>query len=227
MVTVSATAGDKPSFSYFDLKSRFGIHILDIDGFVRWVANTPLDSNSSMYDTGQLIVFVGDEMFELALFGEVNAAELTQEGLSSIQAHHDVDRDKFGYLIEIDADEEGRSERIFESILREVDESGRTINAWDYGIIFRDLIEADGYDSSNFVRDGVDWFYMNSAIYDPSDNSIFASSRENFVVKVDYGKPEVLWLLADETRHWYINYPPLQVLSLSSADVKPGGQHAL
>lgn len=226
-VNVSAAGGDRPSFSYFYLKSRFGIHILDIDGFVRWAANTPLESNSSTYDAGRFVVFVGDEMFELALSGEVNVTGLAQEGLSNIQAHHDVDRGKFGYLVEIDADKEGRSERIIESILLEVDESGTTINEWDYGIIFRDLIEAEGYDSSNFVRDGVDWFHMNSAIYDPSDNSIIASSRENFVVKIDYDTHEILWLLGDETKHWYVNYPPLQALSLSSADVKPIGQHAL
>lgn len=226
-VNVSATVGDKPSFSFFYLKSRFGLHILDIDGFVRWAANTPLDSNSSIYDDGQFIVFVGNEMFELGLSGEVNVTELTQQGLSNIQAHHDVDRGKFGYLVEIDADKEGRSERIIESILLEIDESGTTINEWDYGVIFRNLIEAEGYDSSNFVRDGADWFHMNSAIYDSSDNSIIASSRENFVVKIDYDTREVLWLLGDETKHWFVNYPPLQALSLSSPDVKPIGQHAL
>jgi arylsulfate sulfotransferase len=29
----------------------------------------------------------------------------------------------------------------------------------------------NGDDPSDFVRDGVDWFHMNSAIYDPSDRA--------------------------------------------------------
>ena len=85
----------------------------------------------------------------------------------------------------------------------------------------------NGDDPANFVRDGVDWFHMNSAIYSESDDSIIVSSRENFVIKIDYKTSKIKWLLGDESKHWYVNYPSLRTLSLLSNDTKPIGQHAL
>lgn len=226
-VNFPVSQGNKPSFSYFYLKSRLGLHILDIDGDVRWAASAAMNTNSSIYDKGAFTVFLDDDMHKLALSGEMTTSKITQTGLSNIKAHHDVDKGRAGYLVEIDADKEGRSATIIESLLLEIDSEGNTVKEWDFGTIFKEFIESEGYDSSNFVRDGIDWFHMNSAIYDPSDDSIVASSRENFVVKIDYDSGEILWLLGDETKHWYVNYPPLQALSLSSSDVKPIGQHAL
>lgn len=84
-----------------------------------------------------------------------------------------------------------------------------------------------GDDPSNFVRNGADWFHMNAATYDPADDTLLISSRENFVVKLDYNTGKIIWLLGDETKHWY-SYPSLQklALSLSSGQV-PIGQHAV
>ena len=218
---------NKLSYSYFYLKSFYGIHILDIDGNFRWAANAPINSISSSYENGAFRVFSGNEMHELKLSGELVSSNISHEGLSNIEAHHDVEVGKSGYLVEVDADKINRPARIIESILLEVDSSGNTIKEWDFGEIFREYIESQGYDSSNFVRDGADWFHMNSAIYDASDDSIIASSRENFVVKIDYSSGKIAWLLGDETKHWYVNYPPLRDLSLSTLDLKPIGQHSL
>ena len=217
----------KPSYSYFFLKSRSGVYILDIDGHFRWAANDPIKGQHVFYDNGTFKVFVDDKMHELALTGKVITSDISQTGLSNIEAHHDVDKGKSGYLVEVNADKANRAHRIIESLLLEIDSDGNTIKEWDFGIIFQEFIESEGYDSSNFVRDGLDWFHMNSAIYDPSDDSIIASSRENFVVKVDYSSGKIIWLLGDETKHWYVNYPSLQSLSLTSLGVKPIGQHAL
>jgi arylsulfate sulfotransferase len=78
-----------------------------------------------------------------------------------------------------------------------------------------------------FIRNGHDWFHMNSAIYYEKDNSLIVSSRENFVIAIDYDTSKIKWLLGDETKYWYVNFPSLRNLSLSSSDVKPIGQHSL
>jgi hypothetical protein len=200
---------------------------VDIDGYFRWAANDPINAISSVYDSGAFKVFVDNELHELKLSGYVDISSIGHDGLTNIQVHHDVDKGKLGYLVEINADKINRSERIIESILLEIGSDGNTIMEWDFGAIFRTYIEEEGYDASDFVRDGSDWFHMNSAIYDPSDDSIIASSRENFVVKIDYNSKKIIWLLGDETKHWYVNYPSLQALSLSSLDFKPIGQHSL
>lgn len=227
---INASANNllKPSFSYFYLKSRTaGVYIMDIDGNVRWTANDVKDGISSIFVNDAFRVFLDDKHYELNLSGQVNSYDIQVPGLSNIEAHHDVDKGKSGYLVEIDADKVNRSDRIIESILIEVDLNGNTINEWDFGTIFKEYLEGEGYDSSNFVRDGFDWFHMNSAIYDSSDDTIIASSRENFVVKIGYESKNIIWLLGDETKHWYVNYPPLRKLSISSLDLKPMGQHAL
>ncbi|KQQ89338.1 hypothetical protein ASF77_11190 [Massilia sp. Leaf139] len=89
-------------------------------------------------------------------------------------------------------------------------------------------MQAGGDDPSNFVRDGIDWFHMNSAIYDPADDSLLLSSRENFVVKIDYATGKIKWLLGDTTKHWYVDYPSLRALALKLKSGKPPiGQHSL
>lgn len=69
---------------------------------------------------------------------------------------------------------------------------------------------------------------MNSAIYDPSDDSIIVSSRENFVIKIDYQTGNILWIFGDPTKYWY-TFPSLRAKSITL--VGPGdypiGQHSL
>ena len=125
----------------------------------------------------------------------------------------------------INADKNGL--RVIEAIVIEVDKNGNIIKEWDFEEIFRDHMTSNGDNPDNFVITEIDWFHMNSAIYDSSDNSIIASSRENFIVKVDYETKEIKWLFGDETKHWYVNFPSLQALSISTTSIKPIGQHSL
>lgn len=139
--------------------------------------------------------------------------------------HHNIDSGKSGLLIELDGTTDGVLK--IESFLSEIDNDGNVIKEWDLGKIFSEYMQQEGDDPSNFVRDGADWFHMNAATYDPSDDTLLVSSRENFVVKLDYNTGKIVWLLGDETKHWY-SYPSLQKLaiSLTSGQV-PVGQHAV
>jgi len=115
-----------------------------------------------------------------------------------------------------------------ESILAEIGTNGEVLKEWDFAAIFREHMQANGDDPSNFVRDGIDWFHMNSAIYVPADDSLLVSSRENFVVKLDYATGRIKWLFGDTTKHWYVDYPSLRSLALTVTEGKaPIGQHSL
>ncbi len=139
--------------------------------------------------------------------------------------HHNIDPGKNGVLIELDGTTDGVLK--IESFLSEIDRNGTVIKEWDIGKIFSEYMLQEGDDPSNFVRDGVDWFHMNAATYDPADDTLLISSRENFVVKLDYNTGKIIWLLGDETKHWH-SYPSLQKLALSlSTGQTPIGQHAL
>ena len=102
------------------------------------------------------------------------------------------------------------------------------LKQWDMSAIFRAAMTAGGDDPSGFVRDGVDWFHMNSAIYSAADDTLIVSSRENFVVKLDYGTGRIRWLFGDPGKYWHVQYPSLRALALKLTSGKvPAGQHAL
>ena len=201
--------------------------VLDIDGAIRWRGP----------DTGQF-VFARCPTRNGLLVGSLQSPALyhvdwlgtyTESQLSDprcVLSHHDIVPGKVGYLDTvtwIDGD-------VYRphSVLVEMLESGEILRRWDFDEIFRSHIEAHGEDASDLVADARNWFHMNSAIYDPSDDSIIASSRENFVVKVDYTTGAIRWLLGHPGKAWFTAHPQaLQPWALQVTGLPPIGQHAL
>jgi len=141
--------------------------------------------------------------------------------------HHDMAPGKVGLLAMMDGISTAGAPHI-ETILAELNTAGEVMREWDLTDIFRQEMTAAGDDPTNFVRDGVDWFHMNSAVYLPEDDSLLVSSRENFVVKLDYASGTIKWVFGDPTKHWYVNYPSLRRLAVTlPAGLYPIGQHAV
>jgi hypothetical protein len=93
--------------------------------------------------------------------------------------------------------------------------------------LLADYMNSQGDDAGAFVRPTVDWFHNNAATYDPSDDSLIVSSRENFVIKIDYATGAPIWILGDPTKYWY-TFPSLRAKALTLVDggLYPIGQHA-
>lgn len=102
------------------------------------------------------------------------------------------------------------------------------LNQWQLGAILGAYMESQGDDPSAFVRPGTDWFHNNAATYDPVDDSVIISSRENFVIKLDYSTGRIIWILGDPTKYWY-TFPSLRAkaLTLAPGGLYPIGQHAV
>jgi len=85
---------------------------------------------------------------------------------------------------------------------------------------------ANGDDPSAFVRPGSDWFHVNASTYDPSDDTVIISSREDFLIKLNYSTHEIVWILGDPTKYWY-TFPSLRAkaLTLDAGGNYPIGQH--
>ena len=79
--------------------------------------------------------------------------------------------------------------------------------------ILTSYMQANGDDASAFVRPGSDWFHVNASTYDPSDNTVIVSSRENFLIKVNYSTHDIVWILGDPTKYWY-SFPSLRAKAL-------------
>ncbi|WP_170976661.1 aryl-sulfate sulfotransferase [Massilia sp. HP4] len=223
----TARGAASPGFDYMLVKNGITMPvILDSDGQMRWAGAAVANSFSSLF--GDDAFYLGDQaaplLHRVDVDGSVRSSRLDDPRFTNF--HHELARGKSGFLAELDAEVGGV--RLIESILAEIDLSGRVLKEWDLGQIFRAAMRAGGDNPDNFVRDGVDWFHMNSAIYDAQDNTLLISSRENFVVKLDYDTGAIRWLLGDTGKHWYVNYPSLRALALRVTEGKaPIGQHSL
>jgi hypothetical protein len=226
-VRTARTAAVAPGFDYMMLQNGLTTPVvLDTDGNLRWAGTAPNNSISSLFSEDAFLVGSPStpELFRVELDGRYGTRPLASTRYTNF--HHDLSRGKTGFLAELDALEGGVVE--YESILAEISATGDVIKEWDMAAIFRAAMQAGGDDPSNFVRDGADWFHMNSAIYVAADDSLLISSRENFVVKIDYATGRIKWLLGDTTKHWYVDYPSLRALALELKSGKPPvGQHSL
>lgn len=222
------SAGDSLGFDYFYMKSGLGSPVVvDTDGQIRWVVPLNMSSLSSLFVGNRFVI--GDatstRLQRLELDGATNEASLSPSDLTDF--NHNIDPGKVGLLADMDATHNGVPD--VESTLVEFDgDTGNVLMRWDLADILSGFMRSQGDDPTSFVRPGVDWFHINSATYDPSDDSLIVSSRENFVVKIDYTSGGLIWILGDPTKYWH-SFPSLAAksLTLASGGLYPIGQHAV
>jgi hypothetical protein len=200
--------------------------VIDTDGNLRWAGTGVANAVASTFDGGRFLVGDGSTptLYRIELDGTSSSVSLSDPTV--VEFHHDLVPGKTGLLAELDK----RTDGVLHpgTVLAEIDTDGRVLKQWDLSAIFRATMLAGGDDPSGLVSDQTDWFHMNSAIYDPADDALLVSSRENFVVKLDYESGRIRWLLGDPGKYWYLAYPSLRALALRVTSGKaPVGQHAL
>ena len=223
VVLKQRVAGSTLGFSFLAMKSGLGTPvIIDTDGEIRWVGSNIANSQSSIF-TGDGFI-IGDSstptVVQLSLGGAVTKTALQSSTVTAF--HHSIDPGKQGFLVEVN------TATNLESIGLETTISGLVLNTWDLGAILTAYMQANGDDPSTFVRPGVDWFHMNAMTYDPTDDSVIVSSRENFLIKLNYKTGNIIWIFGDPTKYWY-TFPSLRAkaLTLSGGGLYPIGQHAV
>jgi arylsulfate sulfotransferase len=220
-------AGSALGFDFFYMKSVLGSPVIvDTDAQIRWVVPGIYSAESSTYQNGEFVI--GDlatpTVYRLQLDGTVTQSPVS--GAVYLDFHHNIDPGNRGLLAEVDA-ESGGVENI-EATVAEITDVGAVLKSWNLAEIISTYMQSQGDDASAFVRLGVDWFHNNSATYDASDNSLIVSSRENFVIKLDYPTGNIIWILGDPTKYWY-TFPSLRAKALTVAPggLYPIGQHAV
>lgn len=219
-------AGDALGFDYFAIKSKLGSPvIIDTDGEIRWVTTGLNFGDVSIFaDNG---FYVGDPksttVYRAELSGAVTSTVLPPTMGAGAFFHHNLDPGKTGILSELTI---GTTN--IEAVISEFTLADGFIQTWDFDALLSSYMSAHGDDPTLFVRPGFDWFHSNAATYDPSDNSIIVSSRENFLIKVDYTTGDIIWILGDPTKYWY-TFPSLRAkaLTLPAGSLYPIGQHGL
>jgi arylsulfate sulfotransferase len=222
-------ASSSLGFDFFYLKSILTTPVvMDTDGQVRWIGDPRMDIGASetFVDGGFLVG--GDDSVgttRIELDGSSTTGSLSGRP-GYVDFHHNIDPGKLGLLAEFDSTLNGTP--YIETILAEMTTAGAVIADWDFGQILSDYMTSQGDDPTLFVRPGVDWFHMNASLYDPRDDSIIASSRENFLIKVDYLTKKIIWIFGDPTKYWY-TFASLRAkaLTLAPGGLYPIGQHGI
>ena len=221
------------SYDYWLTKNDCGNQspiIVDTDGAVRWVGTLGLSTLSSMFfDNAFYIASNPPSSSDITGLARIEFDGTTSfvKDYSSIGVtvtnHHNYDPGKYGMLVEVNTASQ------FESVIMEVDGLGNVINTWNLADIISAAMTAGGDDPTQFVQPApADWFHNNAATYRKSDDSLVVSSRENFVICVDYQTSAIRWILGDPTKQWY-QFPSLRkyALTLAGNTLSPIGQHAV
>jgi hypothetical protein len=223
---------DNPAESYFLIDASHGTPvIIDIDGEVRWLTDKAGDQERIYMDdletTRGFFVFdrFGSGIKEIGYDENVFEQGALQSSDYS-DFHHNIEPGKQGMFACLDYTHDGKQE--IRSVLANIDTMGNILESWHFQSIIGDAITQAGEDPSGFAEYGLDWFHMNSAIYDSYDDSAIISSRENFILKVDYSTKKIKWILGNPGKMWYQQYPlSLRPFALTITGKAPIGQHSL
>jgi len=212
------------SYDFMLLKdscSLFSPAIMDTDGALRWVGTGGTSNVSCAFFDNAIYIAKGRQLLRIELDGTVNLVR-DYSGIGVVDFHHNIDPGKFGLLLEVDTNTD------VESVILEVGKNGGILKRWNMFKIVADAMRAAGDDPSNFVLRGQDWFHNNAVTYRASDDSLIVSSRESFVIALDYQSGAIKWILGDSTKAWY-GYPSLRryALTVPAGGVAPIGQHAV
>jgi arylsulfate sulfotransferase len=224
-------AGAALGFDFLYVKSGLeGPVVLDTDGAIRWAVPDGYVKSGAISSALQNDEFViGDPAHPTVYRLRLDGAEEQESPLESstfTMFHHKIDHGSQALLAEFNTESAGVVN--IESTVAEITDSGAVLNEWDLAAIIRDYMTSQGDDASAFVRPGTDWFHNNATTYDASDDSLIVSSRENFVIKLDYHTGAIIWILGDPTKYWY-TFPSLRAkaLTLNAGALYPIGQHAV
>ena len=222
------------SYDYMLAASACSLHsptVLDTDGAVRWVGTASNRQYQTAFYRNGIYIADGTRLLRMEFDGTVSViADYASAGV--IGFHHNIDRGKQGLILDVNTQD------YIASVHLEVDrKTGEILKKWNLAEIISAAMTAGGDDPSGFVRKAngrydfqayEDWAHDNAVAYRASDNSIIISSRENFVICIDYDTSAIKWILGDNTKQWY-GYPSLRKFALlpTAGTIAPVGQHSV
>jgi arylsulfate sulfotransferase len=212
------------SYDYMLVKdacSDFSPAIMDTDGALRWVGTAGVEKTCSTFFDNAIYVAGDGGLYRIDLDGTFSfLASNADLGVTYI--HHNFDLGKNGVIMDVNADNQ------LESVNLEVDAAGNVLKKWNLADIISAAMIAGGDDPSQFVYPfPIDWFHNNATAYNRADDSLIVSSRENFLICIDYETSAIKWILGDPTKQWH-QFPSLAkyALTLAPGSLPPIGQHA-
>jgi arylsulfate sulfotransferase len=212
------------SYDYIMVKgtcSDFEPAIIDTDGALRWVGTGGISAGSAIFFDNAAYMGHGHQLSRIDLDGTVTlVGDYSSLGITNF--HHNIDRGKVGIILDANTTTQ------YNSVNIEVDASGRVLKQWNLAAIISAAMSAGGDDPSQFVYPSpTDWFHNNGVTYNRADDSVIISSRDNFLICLDYETSGIKWILGDPTKKWY-QFASLRKFALTVApgSLPPIGQHS-
>jgi len=213
------------SYDYIMVKgecSIFSPAIIDTDGALRWVGTSGLPTAPTTFFDNAVYIPNGPRLYRMDLDGAVTQVG-DYSGIGVTYFHHNIDRGKVGIILD------ANTTSFYDSVNIEVDASGNVLKTWNLAAIISAAMAAGGDDPSQFVYPTPnDWFHNNSVAYNRADDSLIVSSRENFLICIDYETGAIKWIFGDPTKKWH-QFASLRryALTLAPGSLSPIGQHAV
>ncbi len=224
-VVQSRLPGTTLSYDFIMLKSYSDPTtpiIIDSDAEIRWIGTAGVGVQPSILFNNAFYLTSGTSLLRTDFDGTTTTlADYSSLGVTGF--HHNIDPGRDGMILDAD------TVKWTESVNYEVDAAGNVLRSWSFGDIINAAMTAGGDNPKRFVhRAPIDWFHNNATAYRAADNSLIVSSRENFVIAVDYDTSAIKWILGDPTKLWY-SFPSLRqfALTLGFDTLPPIGQHAV
>ncbi|MGI8955427.1 MAG: aryl-sulfate sulfotransferase [Chthoniobacterales bacterium] len=196
--------------------------IVDTDGALRWASPAGFSVIPATFYDNAVYQTSGSALYRVDLDGTITMLH-DYADIGATFLHHNIDYGKVGLILDLDTADQIEATNI------EVDGAGNVLKTWHLDQIISDAMTAGGDDPSQFVYSApTDWFHNNATTYNRASDTFIVSSRENFVIGLDYETGTIKWILGDETKHWH-QFPSLAQYSLAlGADtLAPIGEHAL
>jgi hypothetical protein len=215
-------------YSYIYVKSSLGTPVvLDTDAQVRWVGTGIDDSFSSAFvDNGFMIgSHDGPLVIRLELDGSFTWSPVVSPTIEHF--NHNIAPGRDAMLTGVDTLVNGIEN--IQSTIVEMTDTAQILRTWDFAQIIGDYMSANGDDPALFVRPGENWLHLNSQIYDPSDDTLIVSSREQFVMKIGYTTNDIRWIFGSPDKYWY-TFPSLRAKAITmmrKGAFYPIGQHSI
>ena len=197
--------------------------IIDTDGALRWAGTSGFSGFAADFFNNSVYLAHGTSLYRNDLDGRV-ALVGDYASVGVLDFHHNIDRGKTGIILEAD------TASYVESVIMEVDDAtGAVLKTWNMADIISAAMIAGGDDPSQFVYPAPnDWFHNNAVTYNRADDSLIVSSREDFLICLDYETAAIKWILGDPTKKWY-QFSSLRqyAFALSPNSLPPVGQHSV
>lgn len=213
------------SYDFILVKGRcstFSPAIIDTDSALRWVGPAGIANFDSTFLDNAVFMANGRPVYRIDLDGTVTLIhDYSDTDITGF--HHNLDHGKVGLLLEADTADQ------IESTVIEIDTFGNILKRWDMAAIISEAMAAGGDDPDQFVYPApTDWFHNNAVTYDRANDFLIVSSRENFVIAIDYETGTIQWIFGDPAKNWH-QFPSLAQFALQTPEetLPPIGQHAV